>query len=412
METWLAKHCNGRTRPQYERVIGNFGKYAREHGINIETLKETWRTAKYAGEMEKEKLIDKIHDLVEAYTCELKSHNYASKYHAYCLSVIRSYLAKGCGLKDVEVELPKHIFVTYHNRDLTKQDIRKILENANIRDRVFFLMMVESGMRPQTLVQQTYGNIKQEYEAGRNPMKIDLPSLILKDNPQPRFTFIGEDGYRTLKEYLSNRGKLKDNDPLFLPNRPGSMVTEKVGMTVFSNSFSRLATKLGLATKGEKEMKRKPRPVRLYGLRKYFNNNMRTDRSYIEFWMGHVDISHFYISNDVEEHRKRYAEGYPALRIYESIYEAAEMLTKQNEEIRQLKEEVANLKDYTSYIETIAANIREGKAQLTQLTQLGPITGIELPTEEDYRKFKEFLASLPPKYQPDNLGKDKKKSEK
>jgi hypothetical protein len=49
-----------------------------------------------------------------------------------------------------------------------------------------------------------------------------LPSLILKDNPSARFTFIGQDSLHFLKEYLVEREKidgkkLSDSDLIFSP---------------------------------------------------------------------------------------------------------------------------------------------------------------------------------------------------
>jgi integrase len=242
-------------------------------------------------------------------------------------------------MKDVEVAFPKHVFVTYHNRDLTKEDIRKILDHTSLRDKVFFLMLAESGMRPDTLVQLTYSNIKQEYEKGIVPMKIELPSLILKDNPQARFTFIGEDSARLLREYLSGRGKLEDDDFIFQPIRPKNL-KEKLRMESFSLNFGRIVRKIGLVKAGSKE-DRKPKEIRLYGLRKYFNNNMRADRAYIEFWMGHTDTKSHYVSNNAEEHRKRYVEGYQFLRIYEPITETALIIQEQKKEIEALKQTLA-----------------------------------------------------------------------
>lgn len=305
IEIWLTKTCCPRSRKTYAREMRNFADFAVQKALNLNRLRDDWRTAKYAGEAEKERFLDHVHDIVELYGCVIKRKDYSSMHEALILSIIRSYLVKGCGMKDVDVALPKHVFVKFHNRDLKREDLRLILDHADLRDKVFFLMMAESGARPQTLVLVTYGNIKEDYETNRVPLKIELPSLILKDNPQPRFTFIGEDGFRLLKEYLSSRGNLADDERLFTARRPGSLKGDELRPEVFSSSFGRIATKAGLAPSGAGKGREgaKPRPIRLYGLRRYFNNNMRTDRAYIEFWMGHTDAKQHYVSNDVEEHR-------------------------------------------------------------------------------------------------------------
>jgi len=345
VEIWLTKTCKLSSKQTYSREIKAFSKFIMQSfSLDINNLKEQFRAAKYTNEMEKEKFLDRVHDIVEAYACHVKQFNYSNMHEALILSVIRSYLVKGCGMKDVDIALPKHVFVTFHNRDLKREDIKQILDQALPRDKSFFLMMVESGMRPDTQVKLSYGNIKEDYEKGIIPMKIELPSLILKDNPQPRFTFIGEDGVHALRAYLGNQ-KLEDKEPIFKPIRPGK-TKGNFGTEAFSNAFGRIVLKLGLVQRGKSKREAKPRQLRLYGLRKYFNNNMKVDRSYIEFWMGHTDSKSHYISNDPEAHRKIYAEGYQFLRIYEPITETAIIIQNQQREIETLKEQVKEVMEF------------------------------------------------------------------
>jgi integrase len=339
VEIWLTKTCKPSSKQTYAKEINAFSKFIVENfKLDINTLKEQFRTAKYTNEIEKERFLDKIHDVVEAYACHIKQFKYSSMHEALILSILRSYLVKACGMRDVEITLPKHVFVTYHNRDLTREDIKQILDQALPRDKAFFLLMLESGARPDTLCKLKYVNIKQDFEKGTVPMKIELPALILKDNPQDRFSFIGEDGIHALKAYLGNR-KLEDNEPIFTPIRPGKTVGN-FGTEAFSNAFGRIVLRLGLVQRGKSKQEAKPRELRLYGLRKYFNNNMKADRAYIEFWMGHTDTKSHYISNDPETHRKIYAEGYQFLRIYEPLTDTAKTIQVQQNEIEKLKNEV------------------------------------------------------------------------
>jgi len=73
--------------------------------------------------------------------------------------------------------------------------------------------MLESGLRPRTICKLQYKHIKGGFEAGRVPMKIDIPPQIVKD--RPRITFIEEDGYQALKENLSSLMPLNDDDYIF-----------------------------------------------------------------------------------------------------------------------------------------------------------------------------------------------------
>jgi len=295
--------------------IKRFKDFAEKYGVDIENLKEAYREAKYQGEKAREEFIDRLQDLVEMYLSYLKNLNLPPLRLKHSMSVLSSYLKKGCGIRDIEVPIPRRVFVKYHNRDITKEEIRKILEHSSLRDRAFFIIMVESGLRPGTILQLRYKHIKDDFERGIVPMRIILPSEILKDRISSRFTFIGEDGFRILKEYLSTRMPLRDEDLLFLPEKPGKTRGETVGVSAMSQKFNKLVLKLKLDTPTQR---RKPKSLRLYCLRKYFWNNMRCDTSFKSFWFCHSSIDDHYISTtDIERHRQEYLKGYESLRVYE-----------------------------------------------------------------------------------------------
>lgn len=317
LNIWLSKVAGSEaTKNSYLLRIQNFGKYLKEKmGIEIEKLKEAYRQAKYTSEIEREKFVDKLQDVIEGYLAEVKTMGYSTLHEKVIISIISSYIKKGCGIRDIEITIPRRVFPKFHNRDITKGEIKKILEHASLRDRTFFLMMVESGLRPSTLLQLRYKHIKHDYEANKIPLKISLPSALLKDRIPDRFTFIGEDGVKLLKEYLSTRKDLNDNSLLFLPERPGSAKGETINETAMSQKFNKLVLKLGLDTP---TVKGKPKSLRLYCLRKYFWNNMKCDTSFRSFWFCHKSIDDHYITTlDVERHREEYMKGYPYLRIFE-----------------------------------------------------------------------------------------------
>jgi len=332
VNVWLDKVCySDQTRRTYVQAIERFQHFAEQYGLNVEALKEAYRNAKYQGEREKEKFIDNLQDIVERYLSWLKKIGMPPIRLKHDMSVISSYLKKGCGIREVEVPIPRRVFVKYHNRDITKEEIRKILEHSSLRDKAFFIIMVESGLRPNTILQLKYKHIKEDFERGIVPMRILLPSEILKDRISSRFTFIGEDGFRILKEYLSTRMPLRDEDYLFVPEKPGKAKGETIGVTAMSQKFNKLVLKLRLDTPTEH---RKPKSLRLYCLRKYFWNNMQCDTSFKSFWFCHSTIDDHYISTmDVERHRQEYMKGYPSLRIYEPM---APYLTE--EQIQQIVE--------------------------------------------------------------------------
>lgn len=97
--------------------------------------------------------------------------------------------------------------------------------------------------------------------------------------------------------------------------------------------------KLGLA---ESEGKGKPKPLRLYCLKKGFKKFMNADEDYKKFWMGRSETSTHYISMDPEYHRRLYAEGYENLRLYKPTFDA-EAIAKLTRENLKLKERIKQL---------------------------------------------------------------------
>ena len=344
------------TKRSYTYTLRRFAEYVKEnHDFDIMDLKRMWREIKYNGEVEREKFLDYLQDIIDEYRAYLKSKGVTNMNLRVTLAIISSYLKKGCGIKGVDVSIPRASYVEYHNRDITKEEIRKILEHASLRDKCFFLMMVESGLRPATLLQLKYKHIKEDYEAGRIPMKINLPSSILKDRVGDRFTFIGEDGYKVLKEYLSLRKHIDDEDLIFQPQREDKDRNEMLSTAAMSKKFGELVLKLGL---DKVKKKGKPKNLRLYCLRKYFFNNMKCDSAFRNFWFGHRSVDDHYISRmDIQRHREEYMKGYPHLRVYE---------TRRDFELARLQEEI---KKRDKIIEQLLQKLGEYEKRLKEVEE-------------------------------------------
>jgi integrase len=338
---WLIKVSDIEgTRRNYTLRITDFAKYMKEaHSIDIETLKEDYRDARYKGEIEREKFIDRLQDAIEDYICVLKTRNYTNMHVKMGIAIVSSFIRKGCKIKDIDIDIPKRTYAVFHNQDITKEVIKKLLEHATLRDRTFFLFLAETGLRPSTALHLTYDLIKRDYEANIIPMKIDLPSKLLKDRISARWTFLGEDGFKVLKEYLSTRESIKDNDYIFAPERPTRMKAKVITESALSNKFNKLVLKLGLDASTEKG---KPKSLRLYTLRKFFFNNMKADSAYRNFWFCHKTIDDHYISTQEEKHREEYLKGYKSLRVFEPnedvrIQALANELEKTKKELEELR---------------------------------------------------------------------------
>lgn len=345
IEDWLQSVCESdKTLESYSDQIKAFAEFCRARGLNFESVVEDWRRAKRLGEAEKEDFLDRWQDVVRAFHTHIKRRGLAPLTVKNFMATVRSFF-KYWDIP-LKVELPKRACVVYHNRDLTRDEIRQILTFASPRDRVIWLVMAESGMRAETAVNLRYWQIKEDFEAKRIPMRIILPSSSLKDHVGDRFTFIGEDGFRELSEYLKRRLPLKDDDYVFASEKAGKVKGEQFSVASLSVKFNRIVQKLGL----DRSRGGKPKSVRMHALRKYFRNNIRADSSYVRFWMGHsLGVDAHYITRDVERHRQEYAKGYPYLRIFEpspiSLMEIHQILREKDMELKALKQRLERLEN-------------------------------------------------------------------
>jgi len=314
---WLKKACHSiYTEKTYLSAIKKYFEFT---NLTPDKIIEEWQRVKYNWE-EAQKFIDKHSELIEKFYC-LALDNYKPKSKENFLASIVSFYRHN--KIPISVDCKERAYVVYHNRPIQKTDIQRILEHASLRDRTFFLLMLESGLRPNTIVQLRYRNIKRDFEANKVPMMIEVEPEISKWKDEKRFTFIGEDGFKALKEYLAPRMPLRDDDFLFEAVHKHQQKGQHPTPSLFSVQFARIVRKLNLAEKIREDNPR--RKLNLYTLRKYFRNNIKvSDPAYREFWMGHslkIDNSYFEKNIEhpetIEKHRQEYMKGYDSLRVYE-----------------------------------------------------------------------------------------------
>ncbi|MDH5636318.1 MAG: hypothetical protein OEY47_06615 [Candidatus Bathyarchaeota archaeon] len=386
IEDWLSARAEAdKTKTHYVTCLKHFVEFCSvKWNKDFYKVVEEWRKARLQGPKEIDPFIDQWTDIVRNYNTCIKPR-YAPLTVKNLLAVIKSFFR--FWKIPVDVDLPRRACVIYHNRDLAREDVRQILTYASPRDRVMWLIMAESGMRAQTAVKLKYWQIKEDFEKDLIPMRIVTPAAALKDHVGDRWTFIGEDGVRELKEYLKPRVPLKDDDYVFASEKPGKVAGDQFSVASLSVKFGRVAKKLGL----HKSRGSKPSGVRMHGLRKYFRNKMKAEAAYREFWMGHsLGVDAHYITRDVDVHRKKYLEGYEFLRIFEpsagSITELISEMRKKTQEIKALKEQNQEFKE----------QIQDLKVRLLRTIQeLIKFVGAEQVTPEELQKLLKELASEP-----------------
>jgi len=359
IEFWLKKAAHSKnTRISY---LSSFSRFLQATQLDPEAIRTEWQQVKY-DYRKREQFLDRYSDLIEKfYYGELE--DLAPKSKATILAAVLSFFQHG--KIPLQVDVTTESFVINHNRAITREEVKRILEHANLRDRCFFLMMLESGLRPDTLTKLRFMHIREDFEKATIPMMIKLETTMVKDRVGARFSFIGEDGYRALKEYLSPRLPLKDQDVIFLAVHTKQQKDASLSPALFSVQFGEIIKKLKLSPMQEG---RRRRQLTLYTLRKWFRNNIKvSDPAFREFWMTHslgVDEHYFDHAHHwdswmqdpvvVQKHRDEYAKAYSSVRIYESEenVEVMGLLKKKDAEIASLKEKIEELTALTSRIDS------------------------------------------------------------
>ena len=384
-ELWLNQICGTATsEKRYREDIGNFEKWAKSnHALDVSGIPKRWREAKYSDKQaDRERFLDELKDIVSDYFVYLKKYGYTSFSINRAMATVMSFHHYfDIPLKPIRI---RHPFVLYHNRDITKDEIRTILKNSGVRNRAVYLVLYETGMRPSTVVSLRWKHIKEDFLARKVPMKIKLTSDIMKCGVSERFVFIGQDGYDALSLYIRRRG-LPSNDEEFV------FVTEKpfgnaIGLNSISQAFNVIVKRLKLAeprgqlTKDGR--KNKPKELRLYTLRKAFSKFMAVniDRTLVEYWLGHTSTATHYVSEDVEFHRAQYAKGYPSIQLELSQVPAniTEELKKKDQEISKLKEDMEKLKPLMDFVNAFKDT---GQLQFF-LDTVKKADGIKLPPDQ------------------------------
>jgi len=212
-----------------------------------------------------------------------------------------------------KVEKPKIVRVE-KDQVPTKDVIRRVLQHTSTKERAIALVAASSGMRGDTLVQLSVGDVDLKSESDIGVVRVPTS----KSKGQVEFvTFISPEARKALEAYLSTRGDLKPEDPLFATKlgKPYSEATKLAKRWIAPLERAGLGQKTG-----------KWRDYRLHTLRKYFRTALEyagVSKSYRERMLGHagdyLDLSYF--SPEFGKLREQYRLAVPHLTVEELVGE-------------------------------------------------------------------------------------------
>jgi integrase len=204
--------------------------------------------------------------------------------------------------------------IVYHNRDITKEEIVQIMAQVKPREKAFFAVMAQSGLRPHTIKQL---RLKHLEDLEKTPCKIEVPQELAKGKYGSYVTFIGADALKYLKQYFATRKDLYPESLLFCAHDDSK---KPVNVKDMSRAFRLAARKLEKSGAIDFEIREgKPSELRLYNLRKFFRKYaIQMGFEVVEYMMGHKvkGVDGNYRPRDPEFYRELYAEkAMPFLRL-------------------------------------------------------------------------------------------------
>jgi len=236
-----------------------------------------------------------------------------------CIKSVKTFYR----VNGVKIELfePLSKRIVYKDRAPKPEELAKLLDIANLREKTIVSMLALSAFRQDTLSKLQYRHVREDIENNRIPIHVHVEADITKGKYHDYDTFLGAEAAKFLKLYLEQRKKgtsridpenLVDESPLI---RDAARKTPK---SIGSKQIRKIVRKLYVKADLIKQLRGRMYDLRVHSLRKYFKTQMLAlgvQPDYVEYMMGHtVDTYHDIQSLGIERLRSAYAASGLAIR--------------------------------------------------------------------------------------------------
>ncbi len=237
----------------------------------------------------------------------------------YIKAVKTFYRVSGIKIEQTE---PLSRRVTYKDRAPTTEEVAKLIDVGNLRERVIVSMTATGGFREGTLSKLKYRHIKEDFEANRIPLHIHVEAEITKGKYGDYDTFLGPEAVMYLRLYLDARRRgtsylpseeITDDTPII---RDESTAKRIKGIT--GKQIRKIVHALYQAAGLLKKTLGRLYDLREHSIRKFFKTQLialGVQSDYVDYMMGHVVDTY----NDIQ------SKGIEFLR---NIYNAAGLAIK------------------------------------------------------------------------------------
>jgi site-specific recombinase XerD len=226
----------------------------------------------------------------------------------------------------VELTEPLSRRITYKDRAPKPEELTKLLDLSNLREKFIVSAFALAGFREETFSKLRYRHVRNDLENNRDPIHVHVEAEITKGKYHDYDTFLGAEASHFLRLYIDQRKKghtwkgnaymppekLTDESPLIRDEKrikPKGIGTKQLRKLVHDEYL-----RAELIKKSNGRMY----DLRCHSLRKFFKTQMLAlgvQPDYVDYFMGHtVDTYHDIQSLGIEKLRNIYAASGLAIR--------------------------------------------------------------------------------------------------
>lgn len=234
-------------------------------------------------------------NLLRNYAIELKAEKLTPSTVASYIHPVKT-LFRVNGLQ-LEIPLRFSTKVTYPDRAPTAEELQRLINIADLREKVIVSCLALGGFRIGTFSKLRYRHVKEDLEQNTIPVHVHVEAEITKGKYHDYDTFLGQEAVDNLKAYFqirkqgTYRGYFKsetitDETPL-IRNEHCSRQFKPLSTQQLFTIVHSLYYKAGLL----KQKRGRLYKLRVHSIRKFFRTQLAAlgvDRDYIEYMMGHT----------------------------------------------------------------------------------------------------------------------------
>jgi len=251
---------------------------------------------------------------LEDYVCELQDNGLATSRICNYVKAIRAlYRVNGI---DIKLPQPLSRRTVRQDRAPKPDELRHVIDIADLRERVIVSMLALGGFREGTLVRLKYRHVREDLEKAIIPLHIHVEAAITKGKYHDYDTFIGKEAVAYLRKYIETRrlgspdGKippeeLTNESPLI--RNETSQEPKKIREKQIYKLVHNLYFKAGLLKPGYGGSY----TLKVHSIRKFFKTQLLAlgiQADYVDYMMGHtIDVYHDIQMNGIDYLRNVYA---------------------------------------------------------------------------------------------------------